>query len=216
MSRLSKELNDIDPSIDSNDITAKPIIEFSPTINQTYNPRFVFGTELVRPYAYNITEGFTNYKPAVISSVFDQNGICVFFQDDGKGNIQIVTDDLSNPQIVNPNAGTVNYETGDVKLVNFETESYPGAAIKIYANTKLEDITSPNGRVFLIRDEDVRVNVFLDGKLVAGIQNTTQDPVVLTAPNESGVITRTTGGSGSSGRAGGSVYSTSQGGNSGY
>lgn len=216
LSRLSKELNDIDTAIDSNAIKAKPIIEFSPTINQLYNPRFVFGTELTRPYAYNQSQGFTNYMPAIVSSVFDQNGICVFFQDDGQGNIQIVTDDVANPQIVNPNAGTVNYETGDVKLVNFETESYPGAAIKIYANTKQDDITSPNGRVFLIRDEDVRVNVYLDNKLVAGIQNSAQDPVILDAPDASGVITRTTGGSGSSGSAGGSVYSTSQGGSSGY
>jgi len=216
LSRLSKELNDIDTAIDSNAIKAKPIIEFSPTINQLYNPRFVFGTELIRPYAYNQSQGFTNYTPAIVSSVFDQNGICVFFQDDGQGNIQIVTDDVANPQIVNPNAGTVNYETGDVKLVNFETESYPGAAIKIYANTKQDDITSPNGRVFLIRDEDVRVNVYLDNKLVAGIQNSAQDPVILDAPDASGVITRTTGGSGSSGSAGGSVYSNSQGGSSGY
>ena len=216
LSRLSKELNDIDTAIDSNSIRAKPIIEFSPTINQLYNPRFVFGTELVRPYAYNQSQGFTNYTPAIISSVFDQNGICVFFQDDGQGNIQIVTDDIANPQIVNPNAGTVNYQTGDVKLVNFETESYPGAAIKIYANTKQDDISSPNGRVFLIRDEDVRVNVYLDNKLVAGIQNSAQDPVIVDAPDASGVITRTTGGSGSSGSAGGSVYSTSQGGSSGY
>ena len=216
LSRLSKELNDIDTAIDSNAIKAKPIIEFSPTINQLYNPRFVFGTELIRPYAYNQSQGFTNYTPAIVSSVFDKNGICVFFQDDGQGNIQIVTDDVSNPQIVNPSAGTVNYETGDVKLVNFETESYPGAAIKIYANTKQDDITSPNGRVFLIRDEDVRVNVYLDNKLVAGIQNSAQDPVILDAPDASGVITRTTGGSGSSGSAGGSVYSSSQGGSSGY
>ena len=216
LSRLSKELNDIDTAIDSNAIKAKPIIEFSPTINQLYNPRFVFGTELIRPYAYNQSQGFANYTPAIISSVFDQNGICVFFQDDGQGNIQIVTDDIANPQIVNPSAGTVNYTTGDVKLVNFETESYPGAAIKIYANTKQDDITSPNGRVFLIRDEDVRVNVYLDNKLIEGIQNSAQDPVILDAPDASGVITRTTGGSGNSGSAGGSVYSTSQGGSSGY
>jgi hypothetical protein len=215
LSRLMKELNDIDPSIESNAIIAKPIIEFSPTINQVYNPRFVFGTKLVRPYAFSSSEGFTNYKPAVVSSVFDQNGICVFFQDDGKGNIQIVTDDVANPQIVNPNAGSINYETGDLKLVNFETESYPGAAIKIYANSIEDDITSPNGRVFLVRDEDVRVNVYQDGQRISTAVETT-DPITLTPPPNEGVIATTGGGSGSSGSAGGSVYSTnSQGGSSG-
>lgn len=218
LSRLMEELNDIDPSIDSNAIFAKPIIEFSPTINQIYNPRFVFGTKLVRPYAFNKSEGFANYKPAIVSSVFDQNGICVFFQDDGKGNIQIVTDDVANPQIVNPNAGSINYETGDLKLVNFETESYPGAAIKIYANSVEDDITAPNGRVFLVRDEDVRVNVYQDGKRISTTVATT-DPITLSPPPDEGVIATTGGGSGSSGSAGGSVYSystNSQGGSSGY
>ncbi len=219
LSRLSKELNDIDTAIDSNSIKAKPIIEFSPTINQIYNPRFVFGAPLIRPYAYTTTEGFTNYKPAIVSSVYDLDGICVFFQDDGKGNIQIVTDDVANPQIVKPNAGTVDYVTGDVKLVNFETESYPGSAIKIYANTQQDDITAPNGRVFLLRDEDVKTVIYLDGKLVASQSTDDNVPVVLTAPAESGVTLRTSGGSGSSGGAGGSVYSGTSGrssGSSGY
>lgn len=215
LSRLSKELNDIDTAIDSNSIKAKPIIEFSPTINQIYNPRFVFGAPLIRPYAYTTTEGFTNYKPAIVSSVYDLDGICVFFQDDGKGNIQIVTDDVANPQIVKPNAGTVDYVTGDVKLVNFETESYPGSAIKIYANTQQDDITSPNGRVFLLRDEDVKTVIYLDGKLVASQSTDDNVPVVLTAPAESGVTLRTSGGSGSSGGAGGSVYSGTSVGSSG-
>ena len=215
LSRLSKELNDIDTAIDSNSIKAKAIIDFSPTINQIYNPRFAFGAPLVRPYAYTTSEGFTNYKPAVVSSVYDLNGICVFFQDDGKGNIQIVTDDVANPQIVKPNAGTVDYVTGDVKLVNFETESYPGSAIKIYANTQQDDITAPNGRVFLLRDEDVKTVIYLDGKLVASQSTDENIPVVLTAPAESGVTLRTSGGSGSSGGAGGSVYTNTQGGSSG-
>lgn len=209
LSRLSKEINDIDTAIESNAVNAKAIIEFSPTINQLYNPRFVFGTELVKPYKFNLASGFENYKPAILSSVFDQNGTCVFFQDDGQGNIQIVTDDVANPQIVNPTAGTVNYETGDVKLVNFETESYPGSAIKIYANTKADDMTAPNGRVFLIRDEDVRVNVYVDGVLTSASTVETLEPVTLTSPVESGVITNTSGGSGSAGTGGGSVYLTS-------
>jgi len=214
LSRLMKELNDIDASVESNAIFAKPIIEFSPTINRLYNPRFVFGTKLVRPYAFSTSEGFTNYKPAIISSVFDQNGVCVFFQDDGKGNIQIVTDDVANPKVVNPNGGSVNYDTGEVRLVNFETESYPGAAIKIYANTNEDDITSPSGRVFLIRDEDVRVNVYLDGKK-QGTDVTTTDPITLTPPPDAGIEVAS-GGSGGAGAAGGSVYSQSnQGGSSG-
>ena len=213
LSRLMKELNDIDSSIDSNAIIAKPIIEFSPTINRKYNPTFNFGTKLVRPYAYQQSEGFANYKPAVVSGVFDQNGTCVFFQDDGKGNIQIVTDDVANPQVVDPTAGTINYDTGEVKLLSFETESYPGSAIKIYANTEEDDVTTPSGRVFLVRDEDVRVNVYLDG-VKQKKDTVSTDAATVTPPDQSGIVVNTGGGSGSAGAAGGSVYQTSQGGSS--
>lgn len=214
LSKLSSEIDSIDTAIQSNAIIAKPIIEFSPTINIVTNPRFVFGTELTKPYAYSTTEGFTNYKPAIVSSIFDQNGICVFFQDDGKGNIQIVTDDIANPQVVNPAAGTVNYETGEVKLINFETESYPGSSIKIFANTRPDDIRAPNGRVFLIKDEDVRVNVFVDG-VKANLSTTTTNPVVPSVPAGVDVlITGTGAGTGRAGGAGGGY--TDYGGGSGY
>lgn len=206
LSKLSKEIDAIDTAIQSNSITAKPIIEFSPSINQVYNPRFVFGTELKLPYAYNNTQGFTNYQPAIVSSVFDQNGTCMFFQDDGQGNIQIVTDDRTNPQIINPNAGTVDYDTGVVTLINFETESYPGNAIKIYANTKEDDIRSPQGRVFLLRDQDLRVNVYVDGQITstAKVVDSTSQPVVVTSPVAS--IAPSAAGGGDSGGAGGGIY----------
>jgi hypothetical protein len=214
LSKLSSEIDSIDTSIQSNAIIAKPIIEFSPTINIVTNPRFVFGTELIKPYAYSTTEGFTNYKPAIVSSIFDQNGICVFFQDDGKGKIQIVTDDIANPQVVNPSAGTVNYETGEVKLINFETESYPGASIKIFANTRPDDIRAPNGRVFILKDEDVRVNVYVDG-VKANLTTTTTNSITPTVPAGVDVlITGTGAGTGRSGGAGGGY--TDYGGGSGY
>jgi hypothetical protein len=208
LSKLSKQIDDIDTAIESNSIDAKPIIEFSPTINIVSNPIFRFGTELQRPYAYSVSTGFANYKPAIVSSVFDQNGTCVFFQDDGRGNIQIVTDDRTNPQIVNPNAGTVDYITGEVKLINFETESYPGAAIKIYANTKEDDIRSPKGRVFLIRDEDVRVNVYVDGVKTSTTTTTrnSTEAVVVVAPAGTSVVSSSVGSSGSAGGSGGGYY----------
>lgn len=207
LSKLSREIDIIDSAIQSNSIIAKPIIEFSPTINIVTNPSFKFGTELQRPYAFSTSMGFANYKPAIVSSVFDQNGTCVFFQDDGRGNIQIVTDDRTNPQIVNPNAGTVDYVTGEVRLVKFETESYPGSAIKIYANTKEDDIRSPNGRVFLIRDEDVRVNVYVDGVKVTTATTTRSSTEAVTVIAPVGALVSGTGsGTGSSGGAGGGIY----------
>ena len=106
--------------------------------------------------------GFTNFKPAVKSSPFDINGTCVYFQDDGLGNIMIITDEVTNPQIINPTAGTIDYDKGEVKLTNFQVETFTGSAIKVTAKTVDNDVVAPKGRVFILRDTDVKVVLTLD------------------------------------------------------
>ena len=154
-SKLAGIIDKLDTGIESTELVIAPIIEYSPPINFNTNPTFKFEAALIKPYAFKSTNGFADYKPAIKSSVFDVKGTCVFMQDDGEGNIMFVTDEVSNPQITNPTAGTVDYATGLVKLTNFEVESYTGAAIKITAKTKDNDIKAPKGRVFIVRDTDV-------------------------------------------------------------
>ena len=162
LSKLSSEIDGVDVSIRSNNVEALPIIEYSPPLNLPQNPTFKFETSLIKPYPYRETNGFVDYKPAIKSSVFDVNGICVFIQDDGLGNIQVITDDATNPQILNPTAGTVDYTTGEVNLVKFTVEDFPGSAIKIIARTTKNDIKAPKGRVFILRDDDVNVSVIVE------------------------------------------------------
>jgi hypothetical protein len=160
LSKLNAEIDALDTGIQSNSITVLPIIEYAPVVNVETNPTFKFSAELIKPYPYRSFNGFTDYKPAIKSSVFDdKDGECVFLQDDGIGNIMTVTDDVSNPQIINPTAGTVNYTTGEVKLTKFIVEAYTGAGIKIMARVKRSDVTAPQGRVFILRDTDVKVNM---------------------------------------------------------
>ena len=163
-SKLTSAIDDTDDGILSNSITIMPIIEFSPFINISTNPTFKFEAELIKPYAFRAANGFTDYKPAIKSSTFDINGTCLYLQDDGLGRIQTITDDLTNPQVINPNAGSVNYTTGEIKLTNFKVEEYTGNAIKIMARVKKSDVKAPQGRVFIIRDTDVKVNMTLEEK----------------------------------------------------
>lgn len=156
-SKLASSIDALDTAIESCQLDIRPIIQYSPVLNVASNPRFRFETKLIKPYPFRLTNGFNDYKPAIKSSVFDTTGgVCVFIQDDGEGKLQLVTDNLTNPQIVNPSAGTVDYETGDVRLSKLLVEGYPGQAIKIMAKTDTDDIKSPTGRVFIIRDSDVR------------------------------------------------------------
>ena len=96
-----------------------------------------------------------------------------------------ITDDISNPQIINPAAGTVNYKTGEVKLTKFVASAYTGAGIKVFARLKNNDIVAPKGRVFIIRDTDVKINM-------------TSESTGLTDSSSSAPVTTTSSSSGSS------------------
>jgi hypothetical protein len=160
LSKLSSNIDAADMAIESNEISVCPYIVYSPALNISASPAFKFFAKLTKPYPFKDSNGFADYKPAVRSSVFQYNNVESYFQDDGIGNIQIVTSDLVNPQIVKPVAGNINYETGEINLVGFKTEGYVGSGIKIMVTTEKDDITSPAGRIFLIDDEDVTVNLF--------------------------------------------------------
>jgi hypothetical protein len=159
LSRLSKMIDDVDTGIMSNTIEANPIIDYSPPTILKQNPQFKFETPLIVPYPFDANEDITTYIPAIKSSPYVFNGIDVFFQDDGRGNIITLSNNLQALQVLNPVIGTVDYNTGLLKLVNFTTEGYTGPAIKIYANTQDKNITSPKSRVFAIRDSDVTINM---------------------------------------------------------
>ena len=158
-SNLITNIDAIDTAILSSSIEARAIIDYTPDLNIAFNPTFKFESSLIKPYAFKDANGFTNYKPSIESTLFDLDDVCVFIQDDGQGNIQIVTSDLTNPQVVKKDAGTVNYDTGEVKLIKFVVQRFDGAGIKIKARVKSSDIKAPQGRVMIIRDEDVRVTM---------------------------------------------------------
>lgn len=159
ISRLSKIIDDVDVGILSNTIEANPIIDYSPPIVLKQNPQFKFETSLITPYPFDSNEDIGSYIPAIKSSPYVYDGIDMFFQDDGRGNIITLSSNLQMIQVLNPVVGTVDYTTGLLKLVNFTASGYNGSAIKIYANTIDKNITSPKSRVFSIRDVDVTISM---------------------------------------------------------
>ena len=159
LSVLSAAIDNIDISVTSNDISVMPYIEYSPATNISANPSFKFVAKLIKPYPFDETRGFETYKPAIKTGVFSYNGANVYLQDDGVGNIQIITSDVANPKVVKPSIGTVNYNTGEVNLVGFITDGYVGSGIKFMASTAKNDITAPNGRIFTMKDLDVTINL---------------------------------------------------------
>ena len=158
MSRLSAAIDNTDVGILSNSIISRALIEFNPIIGVANNSSFNFASSIVKPYPFDKTNGFSNYYPSIVSSVFSYKGISSLLQDDGLGNIQIVSSDNSNTQIINPSAGTVDYENGIIRLVGLVVDSYSGNAVQIFANIAGKDITAPQNRILYIRDVDININ----------------------------------------------------------
>lgn len=170
LSKLTGDIDALDTSIQSTFLDVSPIIEWSPTVKVSSSPVFRFQAELVKPYPYKQSNGFTEYKPAFRSSIFKikgsgPEGVPVFMQDDGLGNIQVVTDSATQPQVIFINIGTIDYARGEIKLVDFTVESYTGNAIDIMVNTKRRDVIVPKSRVFLLRDDDIKVEIISEEDL---------------------------------------------------
>lgn len=157
-SRLSSIIDNVDDGILNNSLCVNPIIEYKPVLNLTLNPKFRFDSKLVKPYPYKSISGFADFKPSIISSTFTYRGVLSKLQDDGAGNIQIISASTVSTEILSPNIGTVDYTTGEVRLVNFAVESFTGSAIKIYAATVSADVKAPKSRILTIRDSDVSIN----------------------------------------------------------
>lgn len=156
-SKLIASIDDTDDAILSNSLNLRAIIEYSPPLLLKQNPTFKFGSALIKPYPYVNSIGFTDYKPSITSSAFSYNGVCALIQDNGSGTIQIISSDIVNTRVLNANAGTVDYNTGIVRLVNFTTDGYSGSSIKIFARKKETDIISPKNRLLQLRDSDVKI-----------------------------------------------------------
>jgi hypothetical protein len=159
VSVLGSAIDAVDISTTSNDISVMPYIEYSPPLNVALNPSFKFVAKLIKPYPFDEDRGFATYKPAIKTGVFSFNGSNVYLQDDGVGNIQIITSDVANPKVVKPSIGTVNYDTGEVNLVGFITDGFVGSGIKFMASTSKNDITAPNGRILTMKTSDATINL---------------------------------------------------------
>jgi hypothetical protein len=162
LSRVSALIDSLSPSIINNTLDAMPYILYSPSFQLKQNPTFNFGSSLESPCRFaraNKTESYKNY---IRSSNFKFEGVNVIIEDNGLGAINVLNTrnrSLGQIEIVRRNAGTVDYETGIVKLSDFIIDSYEGAGVKILANTKEKNVSSPKQSVLILNDSDVQVIV---------------------------------------------------------
>ena len=162
ISRVSTLIDSLDSSIQYNTIDASPYILYSPNFNKVENPIFDFGTPLESPCRFAASQNSQVFNSFVRSTPFMFDGNEVLFEDNGLGSINFVNArDRNNGifEFVRINSCEVDYATGVVRLSDFMTESYTGRGIKVSANTKEKNVTSPKTKILLLNDSDIVINM---------------------------------------------------------
>lgn len=95
----------------------------------------------------------------VSSSSFTYNGLAnCRLEDDGDGVMRIVNTQGTQHRTI-LNVGTVDYDTGVVRISNFNITNYVGTSLKIYAKPRTLDITSSQNVILNILENDVDVTI---------------------------------------------------------
>ena len=91
---------------------------------------------------------------------FVYQGRNAFLQDDGRGVIKIISSTTDGGFVFLKNdAGTINYDTGEVIISNLIIDSYQGNAIKFIGKTRCGNVFGVKNRIVSIREEDIFITV---------------------------------------------------------
>jgi hypothetical protein len=153
-------LDNADVSIISNVTTIKVYKKFSPTFSQIVDETLEFGIPLNDGFgtvglSYPVSE-----LTAVTSSEFTFAGTpAARLHDDGSGHMRVVNRVGDTFFTIIPDAGTVDYATGKVKLANFVIDSYLGNSINLFVVPRDPDITFPPRTIAAIEPGETKVTV---------------------------------------------------------
>ena len=167
-SELIRDVYTANESISSMEITLKMMKNFIPVTTGPTTYRIPFNDPLL-----NVTGGVVlRISPTshpgrgltISSSKFTYQGqASSYLDDDGFGNVRIYYIDESNVRVyTNRTAGTVNYNTGLVILNQVTITGYDGAALKVYAVPRFDNITSVRNQILAITE--AKINLY-DTKL---------------------------------------------------
>jgi hypothetical protein len=95
----------------------------------------------------------------VSSSTFTYNGLpnCRL-EDNGDGIMRIINTSVTHHRTI-LDIGTVDYDTGIIRINNFNITNYTGTSLKVYAKPRNLDITSSQNVILNILENDVDVTI---------------------------------------------------------
>lgn len=157
-SQLSNIIDESDTSIVSNITTLKMYKKLQPDLDTNQNLDVDFGIALTSDVPDQISKYPTADISTVTSSTFRYNGIVCSLKDDSNGVMNIVKKDGAFDVVVVA-VGTVDYDSGAIKLNNFKIDSYDGAALKIYGVPADIDVSCSKNTILTMEADEVLVTV---------------------------------------------------------
>jgi len=158
-SKLVQAIDATDESIISNETDINLVKYLTPNLNVPLNLTIDFKCPLTQEIPLLGDEHPMIDVHGVSSTPFTYTGIqnCVL-EDNGDGVMRIVTSvGVNHKKIVD--IGTVDYDTGVVRLNNFIVQNYVGTSLKIYAEPRSRDITAIQNVILNIIEPDVNITI---------------------------------------------------------
>lgn len=152
-SKFVKEIDDTDESVISNETSVHAEGRIEPLTGTNAFYTIKFGNKIYHPFA-----GYTSSISSSQFKIFDSSNIEreAFFDEDGFGNIRIYYVKEGIKTYINNKAGTVDYESGEVKINNIRFNSAIGKDyIGIVVEVREKDIDSVTNTVLILDSDDV-------------------------------------------------------------
>lgn len=158
-SKMVRTIDDSHESVVSNSTEVLLYKKIIPKLGSYQNIDISYGV----PLRSDIPEIDINHDGSELrtlySSPFTYNGETVVIEDDGVGNLRMMRSSDNNFSIIK-NIGTVDYESGTMKLISFSLDKYEGASLRFYALPASKDITSSYRDVFKIEPSETKITIY--------------------------------------------------------
>ena len=158
-SKLTREIDKVDPSILSNLLTVKLIKKLTVTVGSSASYKSNFSNEIYHPnntYIGSVTSTEFTYSDTVGNSETE----C--FLDDENGTIRVVKLKLGVRTLIQNSIGTVDYTNGLINLSTFAPTAITGNTVNITITPASNDISPVRDQILIISNNDVTVTATSD------------------------------------------------------
>lgn len=158
-SKLVKDIDDSEASVISNETEIELIKYLTPVLNRPQNFTIDFKTPLIQSVPFLGDDHPIIDVHAIASTPFTYESInnCVL-EDDGDGVVRIVTPVGANHKKI-IDVGTVDYDTGVVRINNFNISQFVGTSLKVYAIPRNKDVTSVQNVILNVLEPDITLTI---------------------------------------------------------